>query len=254
LGTFENIKFPFPTVEKQKQISSILSDLDNKIELLSNQNNTIEELAKVLFQEKFIINVFEEWEEVTLDSVCLKINSGGTPSTKFNEYYKGDINWYSTKELNDNYLFSSTSKLSEKALNESSAKLFPINTVVIAIYAAPTVGRLGILATEAAFNQAACGFVVNEEKICFEYLYLHLLLLRQKLNDMASGTAQQNLNVGLIKNFKILLPPNEIMTSFKELIRPMFQKIKENSEQIIKLTELRDFLIPKLLSQDLITQ
>lgn len=108
--------------------------------------------------------------------------------------------------MKDNFLYESVTKITEFGLENSSAKLFPENTIVHAIYAAPTFGRLGTLANEATFNQATCGFIVDENKIPFEYLYLYLLVSRQKLNDMASasGSAQQNLNVGIMKTFPII--------------------------------------------------
>ncbi|MBN2571156.1 MAG: restriction endonuclease subunit S [Ignavibacteriales bacterium] len=249
-----DLRMRFPEIPEQQSIASILSSLDDKIDLLHRQNKTLEQLAETLFRQWFVLRqaqhpgADESWEEKTINDVCLKINSGGTPSTKISEYYNGSINWYSTKELNDNFLFESVSKITETGLENSSAKLFPENTIVIAIYAAPTVGRLGILANEASFNQAACGFITDEDKICFEYLYLYLLSSRQKLNDMASGSAQQNLNVTIMKDFPIIQPTLEIMIGFRNLVRPIFRKIKENSNQIRTLTQLRDTLLPKLMS------
>lgn len=236
------------SIQQQEEIASVLSCLDDKIDLLHHQNKTLEKLAEILFRQWFNEKANESRELRTIEEVCLTIASGGTPSTRIDEYYNGNINWYSTKELNDNFLFESTSKITEIGLKYSSAKLFPENTIVIAIYAAPTVGRLGILASEASFNQAACGFIVDEEKICFEYLYLYLLSARQTLNDMASGSAQQNLNVSIMREFPINCPTSKIMVEFRNIVRPMFKKIKDNSKQIRTLTQLRDKLLPKLMS------
>jgi type I restriction enzyme S subunit len=236
------------SLEEQRAIAEVLSSLDDKIDLLHRQNKTLEQLAEVMFRQWFVEEAEEGWATGKIEDVCIRVGSGGTPPTKVHSYYNGDINWYSTKELNDSFLFDSSSKITQEGLENSAAKLFPENTVVIAIYAAPTVGRLGILANEASFNQAACGFVANEEKICFEFLYLHLLSSRQLLNDLASGSAQQNLNVGIMKSFQIPIPPAEVMLNFKQSIRPLFNKIKSNSIQIRTLTQLRDSLLPKLMS------
>jgi type I restriction enzyme, S subunit len=86
--------------------------------------------------------------------------------------------------------------------------------------------------------------------MCFEYLFLHLLISRQVLNDMASGSAQQNLNVKIMKEFPITVPNQDAMIKFKNIIRPLFYKIKTNTKQINKLTQLRDTLLPKLMSGD----
>jgi type I restriction enzyme S subunit len=237
-----------PSLEYQNEITEALSSLDDKIALLLRQIKTLEQLAETLYKQWFLEKVNEDWLGKTIEEVCTKIASGGTPSTKISEYYNGDINWYSTKELNDCFLYESVSKITQPGLESSSAKLFPENTIVLAIYAAPTVGRLGILANQASFNQAACGFIVDEKQICFEYLYLHLFNSRRKLNDMASGSAQQNLNVGIMKAFEILIPPKDLMQKFREQVRPIFEKINSNSKQIRTLTQLRDTLLPKLMS------
>lgn len=242
------IEIPVFDLSRQEAVAAVLSSLDDKIALLDRQNGTLEALAETLFRKRFVEEAYGSEDEVPLERVCVRIASGGTPSTKVEGYYGGTINWYSTKELNDNYLFESVSKITEAGLQNSAAKLFPENTIVIAIYAAPTVGRLGLLGNEASFNQAACGLVADEGKVCFEYLYLHLLSSRQTLNDMASGSAQQNLNVGIMKAFPIIQPSKEEMAEFRNAIRPMFKKIKSNTNQIRKLTELRDALLPKLMN------
>ena len=241
-------KFYLPPLPEQKAIAEVLSSLDDKIDLLHRQNKTLENLAQTLFRQWFVEEADEGWEKATIEDVCQKINSGGTPLTKVSDYYRGNINWYSTKELKDNFLFESTNKITRAGLENSSAKIFPENTIVIAIYAAPTVGRLGILANEAAFNQAACGLVADENKICYEYLYMYLLLSRRELHDIASGSAQQNLNVGIMKAFEIVVPPRMIIEAFKLQVRAMFQKIKSNASQIRTLERLRDTLLPKLMS------
>ena len=147
-------------------------------------------------------------------------------------------------------MFESDRTLTINGLNSSSAKLFPAYTVVMAIYAAPTVGRLGILNQEAAFNQAALGFVAKEE-VGYEFIYLLLKFLRDDFNNLANGAAQQNLNVGLVKNYKILMPLIESLRNFKSLMKPIFESIKNNQLENNFLTNLRDTLLPKLISGEL---
>ncbi|MDK7675037.1 restriction endonuclease subunit S [Weeksella virosa] len=237
-----------PPLPEQKAIASVLSSLDDKIDLLHLQNQTLEALAETLFRQWFIEEAKEDWEDCTIEDLCIKINSGGTPSTKIDSYYNGNINWYSTKELNDNFLFSSNSKITQEGLDNSSAKIFPAGTVVIAIYAAPTVGRLGILTEDSAFNQAACGLVANDKICSKEFLYLYLKNQRVELNLMASGSAQQNLNVGKIKSYPCFVPDSITMEKFKFQVIPLFSKVLDNSKQIQTLTQIRDTLLPKLMS------
>lgn len=247
----ENLEIHLPPLPEQKAIASVLLSLDDKIDLLHRQNKTLEQMAETLFRQWFIEEVKEDWEECTIDDLCERIGSGGTPSTKVKEYYNGDINWYSTKELNDCFLFESEKKITLQGLENSAAKLFPKGTVVIAIYAAPTVGRLGILANESSFNQAACGLVANPEICSKEFLYLYLKSERENLNTMASGSAQQNLNVRKIKSYPAFKVPKNIMTRFNHLAVPIFDKIEKNSLQIRTLEQLRDTLLPKLMSGEI---
>ncbi len=243
-----DIDISLPPLPEQKAIAEILSSLDDKIDLLNRQNKTLDQMAETLFRQWFIEEAKEDWEEGKLEELCLKINSGGTPSTKIEEYYNGEISWYATKELKDNFLFGSISKITEKGLQNSSAKLFPKGTVIIAIYASPTVGRLGILGTDATFNQATCGLIPNEELCCKEFLYLFLKSERDNLNSMASGSAQQNLNVGKIKSYPIFIPDKITMEKFKNLVKLQFNKIEQNQIQIYSLENLHDTLLPKLMS------
>jgi len=238
----------FPHLPEQRAIASILSSLDDKIDLLHRQNATLEKMAETLFRQWFVEEAKEEWENCVLEDLCSQINSGGTPSTKIETYYNGNINWYSTKELNDNYLFESISKITQDGLENSAAKLFPKGTVLIAIYAAPTVGRLGILGNQSAFNQAACGLIANDKICCKEFIYLYLKNQRNELNAMASGSAQQNLNVGKIKTYPAFIPDDITMNKFKREIIPFFEKIEKNAMQIRTIKALRDTLLPKLMS------
>lgn len=244
-----NLTIPLPPLETQQRIAEILSSLDDKIDLLHRQNKTLESLSLTLFRHTFIDNPKRnEWEEVTLNDICLKIASGGTPSTRIKEYYSGKINWYSTKELDDNFLFDSIQTITEDGLENSSAKLFPKDTIIMAIYAAPTVGRLGILTQDSAFNQAACGLIIDETKCSKEFVFCFLKNERENLNLLASGSAQQNLNVEKIKRYTLLLPDKTTLNDFQIQAKGFFDKIYNNSKQIQNLESLRDIMLPKLLS------
>ncbi len=237
-----------PDLETQKKIADILGTIDEKIELNRQMNETLEQMGQALFRHYFIDNPeAEEWDKVPLSNLCESIASGGTPSTRNESYYSGDVLWFSTKELQDSFLFGSEKTITEEGLAKSSAKLFPINTVTMAIYAAPTVGRLGILTKEASFNQATCGLVAKPE-IGYEFIYLYLLHSRVKLNNMANGAAQQNISVGKVRDFKVMNPSASSRSGFKEKVEPIFVQIKNNTEQIQTLTTLRDTLLPRLIS------
>ncbi len=189
------------------------------------------------------------WQVKELDFLCKKCQSGGTPSTRKKEYWEnGNISWFSTKELQDSFLLDSEKNITKLGLENSSAKLFPKGTVLMAIYASPTVGRLGILTHESTFNQAAVGLIANDKKISKEYLFLLLQHRREDLNNLANGAAQQNLSVGVVKAFKVLYPSPLVTDSFTKQVSNMFNKMESNHKQIQTLTEMRDALLPRLIS------
>jgi type I restriction enzyme S subunit len=255
-------------------IVTILSSLDDKIELNNKINQELESLAQLLFKHWFVDFEFPNengepykssggemveselgevpkgWICDTIESLTEKISSGGTPSTKRNEYYEGEIKWFSTKELQDGFLFQSERTITELGLNNSSAKIFPNDTVLMAIYAAPTVGRLGILTENSAFNQAAIGLIAKKE-VGREFIYLLLKYLRNDFNNLANGAAQQNLNVGLVKNYKVVKPNKEILSKFNLFASTFFSYIKNNQIEINELKKTRDYLLPKLISGEL---
>jgi type I restriction enzyme S subunit len=268
------IVIKLPPLPTQTAIAEILSSLDDKIELNNKINQELEALAQTLFKRWFIDFEFPNengepykssggemveselgeipkgWEVKDIESLTNKMSSGGTPSTRRTDYYDGNIKWYSTKELKDGFLFESERMISVSGLENSSAKLFPPNTVVMAIYAAPTVGRLGVLTEEASFNQAALGFVAKDD-VGYEFIFLLLKHLRSDLNNLANGAAQQNLNVGIVKNYRVIYPPHDLLKSFNSIISPMFNCLKNNQEGNIDLAKTRDTLLPKLISGEL---
>ena len=268
-----NYKVELPPLEEQEKIVDVLSSLDHNIELNNEMNKTLDEMAQSIFKRWFVDFEFPNedgepykssggemveselgmipkgWEVTNIDDICIKVTSGGTPSRKNKDYYDGDIIWIKTKELNDTFLFDSEEKISSIGLEKSSAKLFPPKTVMIAMYGA-TVGKLGISSTMITFNQATCGMVVNTEVCCYEYLYLHLINQREKLKNLAIGSAQQNLSVSVIKEYNIIKPIKQIIEKFKNIIKPIYDKIECNQNNTQSLKSLRDELLPKLMRNE----
>ena len=259
------IRVSIPSLNIQKRIASILSSLDDKIEVNRKINENLEQQAQALFKSWFVdfepfkngefveseLGIIPKgWRVERIEDLSQKMASGGTPKSLNKDYYLGNIKWYSTKQLKDCFLFDSENHISEDALKNSSAKMFPEGTVLMAIYASPTVGRLGILTNPATFNQAAVG-IVPKENVGSEFIYLSLLSERTNLNNLASGAAQQNLNVGIVKNYNILVPEQKALDRFNRLAKSYFLLLKKNTEESRRLAELRDTLLPKLMSGEL---
>ncbi len=253
-----NVELPIPSIEEQKEIVRKYKVITDRIKVLTEINQKLEETALALYKFWFVdFKPFggampDDWEIATIEDVCKLCNSGGTPQTGVQEYWeKGDISWFSTKELKDGFISESEEKITQEGLNNSSAKLFPTNTILMAIYASPTVGRLGILTKSAAFNQAAVGLVLKDNVLSMEYMYLFLKTSRADLNTKASGSAQQNLNVGIIKHYPILRPSVNVHSEFYKKVHPIFDVMKLNSEELDVLMKLKDVLLPKLMTGDI---
>lgn len=266
----KNLNISLPPLSEQKRIANILSSFDNKIEILKKENKILEDIVGNIFKEWFVKYNFpnkdgkpykdsggkmidselgpipEGWRVGKLGDVCKMLASGGTPATNKPEYYGDKYNWFTTKELQDTFLLNSEKRISDKGLNNSAAKIFPKSSVLIAIYAAPTVGRLGILSSKATFNQATCGLVANDD-FSNEFIFLYLLNERKNLNNLASGAAQQNLNVGIIRNYPVPLITKITNSKFIRTTKPLFNKIKKNIEEENNLREQKKKLLQKLI-------
>src|SRR5438874_1829860 len=133
-----------------------------------------------------------------------KTTSGGTPSRKVSRYYNGNIPWVKSGELESNIIFDTEEKISEEALENSSAKIFPRGTLLIALYGA-TIGKLARLGIDAATNQAVCGIFEHDEHE-IQYLYWYLYYIRRDLIKSGIGGAQPNISQTILKSLEIPLP------------------------------------------------
>ena len=177
--------------------------------------------------------------------LCCNIGSGGTPSRKKVDYYNnGDIKWLKTKELEDKNIYDTEEYITREGLNNSSAKLFPINTVTMAMYGA-TVGKLGILKTECATNQACCNMVVDRDKADYRFLYYSLMKNRDDLINLANGAAQQNLNKGIIENFEIEYYPLKEQKAIADILSSLDEKIELNNQMNQTLEEMAQALFKR---------
>ena len=240
----KSIAISLPPLPEQIRIASILSSLDDKIDLLHRENKTLEAMAETLFRQWFI-------EEAKEDDMCLlgeviKTTSGGTPSRKNEEYYcNGNIEWVKSKELHHSYILDTEEKITEDAITNSSAKILPENSVLIAMYGA-TVGEYGIIAKPMTCNQAVCALIPNAN-YPYTYLYLWAKLMQEEFINLACGAAQQNISQELIKQ-QYVSNDIELITNFHIIADTYMKKMKLNQEQIQTLTQQRDSLLPKLMS------
>lgn len=182
----------------------------------------------------------------TLLGDVIVTTSGGTPSRKHEEYYSdSSICWIKSKELLGNYIHETEEHINDLAVRKSSAKLLPEYSVLIAMYGA-TAGTYGIISKPMACNQAICALLCNAS---YPYTYLFQIAYesQQKFKNLAVGSAQQNISQVLIKQLNIHSDLRTIQ-KFHTLALPIHKEIESLQAENMKLSELRDTLLPKLMS------
>ena len=150
----------------------------------------------------------ENWKIVRLGDVC-EIQSGGTPSRSKTEYWKnGTIPWVKIGDFSGKYLNKTTEHITPKGLENSSAKLFSKGTILYSIFA--TLGEATILNIDATTNQAIAGIKIKDKSsIDIDYLFAYLNSLKEEVNRIGRGVAQNNINLSILKSFTVPLPPLE---------------------------------------------
>lgn len=179
-----------------------------------------------------------KWEKVKLGDVCSKITSGGTPkSTNLLFYYPEEIPWLKTKEVNYSRIYNTETYISKEGLKHSSAKIIPVNSVIVAMYGqGDTAGRVAINKIPLCTNQACCNLIINSDIADYEYVYYVLVTLYEKFVSLKNGGAQPNLNVAIIKSIEIPLPTLEMQHKISSILSA-YDDLIENNQKQIKLLE-----------------
>ncbi len=266
-----NFSIPLPPLSEQKSIAAVFSSFENKIELLRAQNKTLEEMAQRLFKEWFVDFNFpgsdgrsyrasggkmiasEQGEipagwEIKRYSNLVSVLSGGTPKTDIPAYWNGQIPFFTPKDARDIFYVDTTEKyITEAGLSACNSKLYPKDTVFIT--ARGTVGKCALALRDMAMNQSCYALVGKDISNLFVFLLTKQLI--DVIKKSASGAVFDAITVSTFSSLHIALGDRQITDRFEALIRPVFNKIANNTEEIFKLAELRDQLLPKLMSGDL---
>jgi type I restriction enzyme, S subunit len=168
------------------------------------------------------IKLPKDWEIKTLGEVC-HTTSGGTPSRGNKNFYNGNIPWVKSGELDRGLILDTEEKITEEAIKNSSAKVFPKGTLLIALYGA-TIGKLAFLGVEAATNQAICGIYQNEN-IDSNFLYNYLFHKKRDLVGQGIGGAQPNISQTILKQLAIPLPPLTTQQAIVSKIEELFSEV-----------------------------
>lgn len=245
------VPISLPALDEQHRIASILSSLDDKIDLLHRENVILEQMAETLFRQWFVEEAKEEWEEKPLTSF-IKVIGGGTPKTSEATYWNGNICWLSGGDIASNhksFVSSSEKSISENGLNNSSAKLLPENAMVVS--ARGTVGKYCLLSKPMTFSQSNYG-IIPVYNNCYFFTYLLVAYHIDELQSAAYGSVFDTITTKTFEGVGVLLPKGTgYIAEFEKIIEPYFSKMKYNHKQIQTLIQTRDGLLPRLMGREL---
>jgi type I restriction enzyme S subunit len=240
-------QFSLPLLPEQKAIAAVLSSLDDKIDLLHRQNQTLEAMAETLFRQWFMVEAHEDWEKRTLDDV-ITVKGGTTPSTKEPEYWDGDIYWTSPRDLSTHssvFLFDTERKITAKGLEKIGSGLMPVGTVLLSSRA--PIGYLAITDIPVAINQGYIA-IFCDKLVSNYFMYLWCKSNMEDIKSAGNGSTFEEISKSNFKALALPIPPKQKLEELDAAISPVFRKIRSNQKQIQTLEKFRDTLLPKLMS------
>lgn len=230
----------------QNKFTSILNKVVSIIRARRQQLTELDTLVKARFVEMFGgIHDSRLYPYIAVKGIT-EVVSGGTPSREIANYWdNGTIPWVKTTELQNKVITSTEEYITDDGLNNSSAKIVPKGTILIAMYGqGKTRGMTAYLGIEACTNQA-CACILPTEKINQIYLWQYFVLSYDKLRDMAKGGNQPNLNGNIIKNFPILYPPIRLQNQFAAFVT----QVNQTKAIVQKALEEAQTLFDSLMQQ-----
>lgn len=240
-----------PPKGEQTKIAQILSTWDKAIatteRLLANSQQQKQALMQQLLTgQKRFAGFTDVWETVRLGDVA-KMNSGGTPASAVSEYYDGDIPWVSIADMTKHgkWISKTERSISQLGLDNSSARIYPKNTILYAMYA--SIGECSIALNELASSQAILGIQPNAQ-LSYLYIYYYLSSLKEKIKTQGQQGTQANLNAGMVKDFNLPLPPLPEQQKIAQVLSTADAEIANLQAQLAKLKLEKKSLMQQLLT------
>lgn len=235
----ENFEVDLPELNAQKEKTNILMHISKLIDNRKQQLSKFDELVKSRF-----IELFEgKYKTVKLGDV-VKTTSGGTPSKAHPEYYEnGTIPWLTSGEVNAGVITSVKNYITDLGMKNSSAKIVPANSVVIAMYGA-TAGVTGLSRLDTTTNQAVCS-ILPSERFIPEYLYYAVASKKDWMISQCQGGGQPNISQGIIKNMDVIDAPIEEQIRFATFVEQVDKSKFAVQQSLDKLETLKKSLMQK---------
>ncbi len=244
---FCDMTLPIPPIEQQRKIVAEYETISKRIRLNEQMITRLEETAQTLYRKMFVDGIDKEnlpegWRMGTIEEFCKDIVSGGTPSRTHSEYWDSkDYRWLKTGEVQNNIVLDTEEYISAEGLKNSSAKIVPSGTIVMAMYGA-TAGQIAYLECDTTTNQACCNMICYTKEDA-AFLFFHLLYYQYKIKRLANGGAQENLNQEIIAAQSIyIFDDDKIKSIFVKLVDLIISKYKEHG----LLTNLQSLLLAKM--------
>ena len=228
-----------PDIETQRRIASTLSMFDEKIKINTEINDNLQQQAAALFS-----SLYDRSNTEVRFTDLIQILGGGTPKTGENTYWNGNIAFFTPKDVGTPYTLITEKTITEEGLSHCNSRLYPVNTVFVT--ARGTVGKVGISGVPMAMNQSCYALVGKETHQLLVYFYT--LKAVDRLKHKASGAVFDAITTRDFESEQIMKLSDDDAKAFLCIAEPMFQKVLNNCIENLRLSTLRDSLLPKLMS------
>ena len=235
----EDIELDLPELETQKKIGSTLRMLDRKMALNEEINDNLQQQAAALFS-----SLYDRTNTEVRFTDLIQILGGGTPKTGENTYWNGNIAFFTPKDVGTPYTLITEKTITEEGLSHCNSRLYPVNTVFVT--ARGTVGKVGMSGVPMAMNQSCYALVGKETHQLLVYFYT--LKAVDRLKHKASGAVFDAITTRDFESEQIMKLSDDDAKAFLCIAEPMFQKVLNNCIENLRLSTLRDSLLPKLMS------
>ena len=242
VGAAKKMQIPLPPIGEQDKIASIIGMLNKKITINSKINDNLEQQAAALFS-----SLYNRSNTEVRYTDLIQILGGGTPKTGETAYWNGNIAFFTPKDVGTPYTFITEKTITEEGLSHCNSRLYPVNTVFVT--ARGTVGKVGLSGIPMAMNQSCYALVGKETHQLLVYFYT--LKAVDRLKHKASGAVFDAITTRDFDSEQIMKLSDDDAKAFLCVAEPMFQEMLNNSIENLRLSTLRDFLLPKLMSGEI---
>ena len=238
-STFQQIEVVLPELSIQKRVVEVISTIQKKIANNQELNDNLQQQAAALFS-----SLYDRTNTEVRFTDLIQILGGGTPKTGENTYWNGNIAFFTPKDVGTPYTLITEKTITEEGLSHCNSRLYPVNTVFVT--ARGTVGKVGMSGVPMAMNQSCYALVGKETHQLLVYFYT--LKAVDRLKHKASGAVFDAITTRDFESEQIMKLSDDDAKAFLCIAEPMFQKVLNNCIENLRLSTLRDSLLPKLMS------